>query len=36
MDLKKRGWEGVEWINLDQDRDNWSAVVNTVTIFGVP
>jgi hypothetical protein len=29
MDLREIGW-GVEWIQLDQDRDWWQAVVNTV------
>jgi len=23
-------WEGVDWINLFQNRDKWLAVVNTV------
>jgi len=30
MDLKKTGREGVDWIHLAQDRDQWRAVVNTV------
>jgi hypothetical protein len=30
MDLRKTGWEVVEWIHLAQDRDQWRAVVNTV------
>jgi hypothetical protein len=29
MDLKEIGLEGVDWINLAQDRDRWLAVVNT-------
>jgi hypothetical protein len=24
------GWDGMEWINLAQDRDQWSALVNMV------
>jgi len=24
------GWEGVDWINLAQDRDQWRAAVNKV------
>jgi hypothetical protein len=23
MDLREMGWEGVDWIHLDQDRDQW-------------
>jgi hypothetical protein len=23
MDLKEIGWEGVDWINLAEDRDEW-------------
>jgi hypothetical protein len=31
MDLRDIGWrEGVEWIQLAQDRDWWQALVNTV------
>jgi hypothetical protein len=30
MDLRKIGWEGVEWIHQTQDRDQWQALVNAV------
>jgi hypothetical protein len=30
MDLREIGWEGVDWILLAKDRDQWWAVVNTV------
>jgi hypothetical protein len=30
MDLREIGWEGVDWMHLDKDRDQWRAVVNTV------
>jgi len=30
MYIEDFGWEGVEWINVAQDRDNWRAVVKTV------
>jgi hypothetical protein len=34
IDLREIGWSGVEWIDLAQDRDQWRALVNTVTAFG--
>jgi hypothetical protein len=30
IDLKDTGWDGVDWIDLAQDRDQWRALVNTV------
>jgi hypothetical protein len=36
MDLREIGWEGVDWMNLDQDRDQWQAVVKTVMKLRVP
>jgi hypothetical protein len=30
LDLRETGWEGVDWIHLAQDRDQWLALVNTV------
>jgi hypothetical protein len=36
MDLRKIVWEGVEWMHLAQDRDQWRAVVNTVMNILVP
>jgi hypothetical protein len=30
MDLRQIGWDGVDWIELAQDRDQWSVLVNTV------
>jgi hypothetical protein len=30
MDLKEIGWDGMDCIGLDQDRDQWKALVNTV------
>jgi hypothetical protein len=36
MDLREVVWEGVDWIHLAQDRDQWWAVVNTVMNPRVP
>jgi hypothetical protein len=30
MDLIEIGWDGMDWIDLAQDRDQWRALVNTV------
>jgi hypothetical protein len=27
MDLRTIGWDGVDWIDLAQDRDQWRALV---------
>jgi hypothetical protein len=29
------GWDGLDWIDLAQDRDQWKALVNTVMNLGV-
>jgi hypothetical protein len=29
-DLREIGWEGVDWMDLAQDRDQWWALVNTI------
>jgi hypothetical protein len=36
MDLGEIGWNGVDWIDLAQDRDQWRALVNTVMNLRVP
>jgi hypothetical protein len=36
MDLREIGWDGVDWVNLAQDRDQWRALVNTVMNLRVP
>ena len=33
MDLKETGWEGVDWMDLAQDRNKLWAVVNKVMNF---
>jgi hypothetical protein len=30
MGLWEKGWEGVDWIHLAQNRDQWRVLVNTV------
>jgi hypothetical protein len=36
IDLRKIGWDVMEWIYLAQDRDKYRALVNTVMNFRVP
>jgi hypothetical protein len=36
MDLKETGWDGVDWIHLAQDRDQWRALLNNVMNLRVP
>jgi hypothetical protein len=33
MDLGEIGWGNVDWIDVDQDRDHWTSVMNTVIKF---
>jgi hypothetical protein len=28
MDLREIGWDGMDWIERAQDRDQWRALVN--------
>jgi hypothetical protein len=30
MGFKGGGWESVDWIHLDQDRDHWRVLVNRI------
>jgi hypothetical protein len=34
--LRDIGWDGMDLIDLAQDRDQWRALVNTVMNFQVP
>jgi hypothetical protein len=36
MDLQEVRWEGVDWIDMAQDRDRWRDLVNTVMNLRVP
>jgi hypothetical protein len=36
MDLRDVGWDGMDWIDLAEDRDRWRALVNTVMKLRVP
>jgi hypothetical protein len=36
MDLREIEWDGVDWIELGQDSDQWRALVNTVMNLRVP
>jgi hypothetical protein len=36
MDLREMEWDGVDRIDMAQDRDQWRALVNTVLNLRVP
>jgi hypothetical protein len=36
MYLREIGWDGVDWIDMAQDRDQWRDLVNTVLNLQVP
>jgi hypothetical protein len=36
INLRVIGWDGVDWIDMVQDRGQWRALVNTVLNLGVP
>jgi hypothetical protein len=36
MDLREIGWDGMDWIDVAQDRDQRRALVNTVMNVRVP
>jgi hypothetical protein len=36
MDLRELGWDGMDWIDLAKDRDQWRALVNAVVNLRVP
>jgi hypothetical protein len=36
IDLREIGWDGMHWVDMAQDRDQWRALVNTVMNLRVP
>jgi hypothetical protein len=36
INLSEIGWDGMDWIDLAQDRDQWRALVNAVKNLRVP
>jgi hypothetical protein len=36
MYLREIGWNGMDWIDLAQDRDQWRALMNAIMNFRVP
>jgi hypothetical protein len=36
IDLREIGWDGMDWIDLAHDRDQWRVLVNTVMNLRVP
>jgi hypothetical protein len=36
IDLREIGWDGIDWIELAEDREQWRALVNTVMNLRVP
>jgi hypothetical protein len=36
MDIREIGWDGMDWIDLAQDRVQWRALVRAVINFWVP
>jgi hypothetical protein len=36
IDLREKGWDCMDWIDLAQDVDQWRALVNTVMNLRVP
>jgi hypothetical protein len=36
MDLREIGWDGMDWIDLAQDRNQWRSLVNMAINLRVP
>jgi hypothetical protein len=35
IDLREIVWDGMDWIDLGEDRDQWRALVNNAKNFGI-
>jgi hypothetical protein len=35
MDLRETVWDGIDWIDVTQEKEQWRALVNTVMNPGV-
>jgi hypothetical protein len=36
IDLREIGWDGVDWVDQAQDRDQWKVLANTAMNLRVP
>jgi hypothetical protein len=36
IDLREIGYDGIDWIDVAQDRDQWRALVNTAMKLQLP
>jgi hypothetical protein len=36
IDVREKGWGGMDWVKLAQDRDQWRALVKTVMNLRLP
>jgi hypothetical protein len=36
MDLREIGWDGMDWIDVNLDGEEWRALVNTIMNLQVP
>jgi hypothetical protein len=36
IDLREIGWDGVDWIDMAQYRDQWMVLMNTILNLRVP
>jgi hypothetical protein len=35
-DVRQTGWDGVDWTDMAQDRNQWKALVDTILNLQVP